>query len=277
MRERMVGLLAVSLLSGCVGAGVSRDPFCAAMIRFANAIEPGAEARVSLCVDWGDRCDPDTAASTEPTIVSRSCDHDGNVAASTFCDYLLEHTSAEFPAVNYGDALSCLGHHVYTAEESIAYRWDHGRIRAHGMPGVAAGVDVGIDFVNATEADPSSLRIAVKVASHPFPYEVVEERLGHRAGHEMPIVTGIACAAASTQPIFTDRGFASSYPDGAWVVCDAAVAAGGATATALILHYRYHASRGRALVAQRTEVSLARKHGRWRISAWREAMLDYAP
>lgn len=116
---RMAWLLAIALAPGCASIGPLHDPLCAEIVRFANAVEPGTVARVTLCADWGPRC----ASGGAYFVYSKRCEHGGYEPASRLCAYLLDHSSAEFPDNNFAGALACLGKGVHEPGRYGDYAW----------------------------------------------------------------------------------------------------------------------------------------------------------
>jgi len=276
MIARLLLLSSVILASGCTGIRPARGPLCSEMTRFANAVEPGNEAHVELCVDWGPRCADSAEVASQPVLASWRCEDGGSAPAAKFCDYLLQNASAEFPGGNFGAALSCLG--GYAPGKYIDHEWKRARVGTASMPGVEDGVDVDIDYASATKDGPAILRIEVKAKRPPFPDDVVRSRLERDDGRAIPSLSGMgACSALSASPMFSGTTFEASYPEGAWVICDATVSSQRVKATATVLRYLYHASMQRPMAARRIDVTLAKSAGEWRITAWEDHAIDYAP
>ena len=266
---RATVLLLAILSSGCASIG-ARDPLCPEIVRFANAVEPGRSAQVILCVDWGPRC-----GGGPESLFSKHCEHGGYEPASRFCKYLTEHSSAEFPANNFGSALACLGRGVYEPKRYGDYVWEIARVRTDAMPGLEEGVEVGIDYERGSATLPASLTIEVKADQPPFPHDIVMERLRREAGGTATIQTRTPCAAAARERPLTDPAFGANYPDGAWLICDATATREAATVT--LFRYLFHASLKRTLVSNRIDVTLIRHGSRWRIAQWNNTAIDYTP
>lgn len=257
--------------SACSGLRTTGDPLCPEIVRFANSVEPGQAARIKLCVDWGPRCD---ATPGVDTIVSKRCDSDGYEPGSRLCTYLLDNSSAEFPGINFGKTLTCLGKGVHEPERYGDYDWEVARIHTQAMPGLEEGVEISIDFADGSTASPALLQIAAKAEEPPFPHDLVTKRLRQEVGESMTITTHTTCDAAS-RPLLTDPAFGSTHPDGAWLICDAM--ATRETARATLYHYLFHASLQRTLAASRIDVTLTKHGTRWRIAKWNKIAIDYPP
>ena len=109
-----------------------------------------------------------------------------------------------------------------------------------------------------------------------FPLKRIEARLRVEAHGYVPVVlTTPHCTSAAALPAITSPSFPSAYPDGVFVVCDAATS--GTRADATILRYLFHASRKEVLVASSIHARLDHRSGAWRLVAWRETYYDYAP
>jgi hypothetical protein len=149
---RSLTVVIAVLCSGCASLGRPRDALCSEMLRFADSLTEKETRRVALCVSWGPGC-------TEATevLMSKSCEHGGNEAGRRFCSYLINHTSAEFPNVNFSSALACLGHKVYRPERYYDIQWGNAEVTTEAMPGLAEGVSITIEKVRATAKEPAKL------------------------------------------------------------------------------------------------------------------------
>ncbi|MEO7756696.1 MAG: hypothetical protein ABIS07_08965 [Dokdonella sp.] len=139
------------------------------------------------------------------------------------------------------------------------------------MRGLNEGVSVGVEFARGSEQDAPTLRIDAKAELRSFPFDVVRTRLGK----DVVSVTGVGdCSATPALPILKDAAFATTYPNGAFVVCDAKVA--GDRATATILQYLFNVARNTVLAAGRIDMKLAKRGPSWRVSEWRKTAIDLA-
>lgn len=144
-------LIAV-LCGGCASFGQPRDGLCSEMLRFADSLPENESRHVALCVAWGPGC-------TEATkvVMSKSCEHGGSEVGSRFCAYLIHHTSAEFPNINFSRALACLGRKAYRPERYYDIQWGNAVVTTAAMPGLAEGVSITIESVRATAKEPAKL------------------------------------------------------------------------------------------------------------------------
>jgi hypothetical protein len=107
-----------------------------------------------------------------------------------------------------------------------------------------------------------------------FPYDAVRDRLLRETSGRGVMVTTPECVANQPLPVLTDPAFASSHPDGVWLVCGAARA--GSTAKVTLFRYLFHTASSRVRAASRIDVTLAKWDARWRVVEWKEATFDYA-
>jgi len=141
-------------LGGCATVGAHDDPLCSKLVEFANTPNLGETRTVELCTDWGPRCSDETNV-----LSSASCNHDSYPAGVVLCNFLLLHTSQEFPNANFSRALSCLGRRLYTPERFIDYQWGNAIISTSAMPGLKPGVTITIENVAPTQESAAKLRI----------------------------------------------------------------------------------------------------------------------
>jgi hypothetical protein len=99
-------LLLSCALSGC-SAPLHRfmhsDLMCSRIARFANAAQDHSTHSVELITEWGT-----VRLASQKTLSETGCRHEEYRPAAELCDYLMEHTSAEFPDLNVARALRCL-------------------------------------------------------------------------------------------------------------------------------------------------------------------------
>ncbi|MEO5558661.1 MAG: hypothetical protein ABIO49_02820 [Dokdonella sp.] len=176
----------------------------------------------------------------------------------------------EFPSNNFSSALACLA--PYSPERYGDYEWERAAVRSEKMSGLNEGVGVGVEFARGSDQGPATLRIDAKAALPSFPFDVVRTRLGK----DVVSVTGVGdCSATPALPMLNDAAFATTYPNGAFVVCDAKVVRDRATAT--ILQYLFDAARNTVLAASSIDVQIAKHGSNWRVSEWRKTAIDSVP
>ena len=136
---------------------------CPAIAAFANASTDSAVHWVDLTNDWG--CDfhkPDN--NDEYEMACKTCTHGDYAPAKQLCSYLMEHTSTEFPSVNFKRALACLNtqYHVSAWSHPSVERLSNRPIWSDHATMVRAPVVVGVEYLTDLKDSPEILRISAK-------------------------------------------------------------------------------------------------------------------
>jgi len=154
-RLTLIGLALV--LGACAGAPQEKDEMCPAIAAFASASVDGGSHSVRLMTDWGGSYHK-SEDPNEEVFFAKDCVHDSFEPGKKLCNYLLEETSTEFPAINYRRALRCIG----IKASGLSPTDDHDlppTAKSHTVPGVSRNVEVTLDFTHGTDIEPPTLKI----------------------------------------------------------------------------------------------------------------------
>ena len=148
-----------SLLACATPPASPPDPMCAEIRNFANATPPDATRSVELVVEWFPK-----GGSDERVTVSRAdCSHGGHAPGRALCDWLVPHTSREFPESNVERALACMGDVARRdAWKGLSVRALSGEVEAREMPGVDEDVRLTATFAVERGARTPLLRIVAQ-------------------------------------------------------------------------------------------------------------------
>ena len=102
LRERFCILLLCLPLS-LINANAGENDLCEVVRQFANSTTENKQKFVELTTNWGIRKTGDTIS-----LAQKQCFHDGSDEGKSFCKYLNEHSSSEFPEMNFRHMMRCL-------------------------------------------------------------------------------------------------------------------------------------------------------------------------
>lgn len=127
---------------------------CRQIADFANATQDDQPHEVRLMTDWGGTS---CSTPTDVALYCKGCSHEAGYAPGIqLCDYLAEHTAAEFSQMNLARALRCLNlgyGHLQLGPELDALA--NQRIQSAHADHVKRGISVSVEY--QTSPDGSSL------------------------------------------------------------------------------------------------------------------------
>ena len=146
-------------LCGCQTIYSEDQALCSRIADFANSIDDSVTHSVELTTDWSGQFVEKTRG--EFVAGRKNCTHFGYQPGARLCEYLIGHTSTEFPDANVNSVLVCLGagrptKMVYDLEYGTTVLW------SHVTRGVRGNVLVGIDYSIATDSTPDTLKISAR-------------------------------------------------------------------------------------------------------------------
>ena len=147
------------LVCGCQTIPSEDRALCSRIADFANSVDNSATNSIELTTDWGAQFVEKMPG--EIVLGHKTCAHFGYEPGARLCEYLLGHTSTEFPDANVNSVLVCLGagkpaKMVYDLEYGKTVLW------SHVARGVRSNVLVGIDYSTATDSTPDTLKISAR-------------------------------------------------------------------------------------------------------------------
>ena len=134
------------ILASCATTStVEPDGMCRELAAFANASIDKTIHTVELTTEWtGFRPIP---GSDKLAVASKECKDGGYGAGTTFCKWLVEHTSSEFAEINISRALSCMGNaKVYAGAPHTSIEYLAGKIASYETKYVHEDVRVTIEY-----------------------------------------------------------------------------------------------------------------------------------
>ena len=102
-----VRLLAIAIAAATCLPAAHASPsseFCKKLRNFVESVQPDENKDFILITSWGENFKD----MPELALAAKRCEHGGYEPAKKLCDYLLEHTSTEFPGSNVKKAIACL-------------------------------------------------------------------------------------------------------------------------------------------------------------------------
>lgn len=161
---KAVALLIATAVSLCGCATTADDDdgpdqLCPQLAAFANADETGAVHTVSLGNDWGGQFAPKENPD-DWVMAYKTCEHDSYGPGKTLCEYLLNNTSTEFPAINLRNAMACFGMRARglspTDDDKLPRKVSSERINGKRLKS-----PIAVDLAPPTDERPSTLTITV--------------------------------------------------------------------------------------------------------------------
>lgn len=127
---------------------------CVKLEQFASAKFEHASSFIELRTFWGVR-----EKGNQIILGEKSCQRDGSEAGKVMCDYLLPHSSTEFPEMNLRRILSCIqGHDPFAA--GITTRLKDVEIDAYQSPLLPKNRSLHLSL--KSQGDTNVMRLEVK-------------------------------------------------------------------------------------------------------------------
>ena len=123
------------------------------MAAFANSTAPGTSQAVTLETAWG------PSKNHPDALASRDCHNGGYAPGEALCNYLTEHSSAEFATYNFRRALACLSVTPLGRGNPVRYERLEAKVSAYGAYGVRGHVKLTVELGPNTENGTEQMEI----------------------------------------------------------------------------------------------------------------------